>query len=1027
MSKILKLSRKTIKIWLLMIVGLPMMSSAQTGTIKGTVIDAESGEAIFGATITVVGANSGAITNENGEFSIVGQKVPVELLVNYVGYLDKTVTVNSFDIVRIGINEDVSQFDEYVVVGYGRQKKKVATGSVVKIESKQIEGIALPDVSSTMEGQLAGVIVNESSGQPGASKTLLIRGVSTNGDNTPLFIVDGVQVGNIDNINPSDVESIDVLKDAASSAIYGARAANGVVIITTKKGTGDSTGTFTYSVSYLNSRPWKLPQMLNAEDYVMLTREKYENGGQAFALDRLGFPEVGDPLDVNTNWMDEIFNPATMVNHRVTASLKNSYLSFDYWDQDGVIGGEKSNYRRYAFRANSTKKLKDYLTIGNSLYINRSENNNIGTNDAFGGAQIDAFAYDPITPVFDPAAQFGFAQSQWVQKEYVNPLSRLYLINRDGKFDQVIGNIYLQVEPIEGLTVKTDLGVDANWWDFRTFTPAFNLHPTAMNETNDVSQGSGNFQGLQWENTVNYHKEIRERHNIDFLVGTTYREAKFRQVGGSTSNIPTDAELDPNFHYLDAGQDTLDLAYGAASVDYFLISTFGRIIYDFDEKYLVTATLRRDGSSNFGENNRFGLFPSASVGWVVNKEDFFHSDLISFMKIRASWGVNGSDRISPLSYVTRVQNAFTYSFGNEPVLYTGTALAGPPNPNVKWEESEQIDIGVEMTLLNNKITIEADYYQKSTKDLLMAQNIPGYIGATNNPISNLGEIRNRGIEAAVSYRTTFRGFKINTSVNYTHFKNKVITVAGDVGYLNGWSWPVRNTPITRMTEGHAVGHFVGYEADGIFQTQDEIDNHVNGDGELLQPSAKPGDIKFLDTNGDGEINSDDIGNIGSPWPKHIFGMSLNVEFKGIYISSVFNSQIGHQIYRTYERSDITFGNYQTFWLDRWTEENPSNELPRLTSVDLNNNQRPSSFYVEDGSFVRLRNLQIGWNVPEKWLKKAKVESLKIYVTGTNLFTLTNYRGFDPDIGTNGWILDTGIDKGFYPNNRSFGGGLNITF
>lgn len=1005
----------------------PFLLSAQVGVVKGKIVDSKTGEGIIGAIIKVAGTNGGAISNETGEFSIANQTIPVDLEVSYIGYEKQTATAKSFEPIRIALVEITNEFDELLVVGYGRQKKKVSTGSVGKLEAKQLEGIALPDVSSTMEGQMAGVIVNESSGQPGSSKTLLIRGVSTNGDNTPLFIVDGVQVGNIDNINPSDVESIDVLKDAASSAIYGARAANGVVIITTKKGTGSDVGVFTYSMSYLNSQPWRLPDMLGAEDYVMLTREKYRNGNQESALNRIGFPQVGDPLETNTNWMDVIFNPAFMVNHRITASLNSSYLSFDYWDQNGVIGGDKSNYKRYAFRANSTKKINDYITVGHSAYLNRTINNNIGTNDAFGGIQIDAYAYDPITPVYDPTGQFGFAQSPWVQKEYINPMSRLHLINGDGKSDQILGNIYLQLEPIKGLTLKTDLGVDANWWDFRSFTPAYNLHPTAQNLTNDVSQGSGNFQGLQWENTANYSKQYKEKHNFDFLVGTTFRQNQFRQVGGSSSNIPDDAANNPNFQYLDGGIDTLDLTYGSASVDYYLISTFGRMLYNYDEKYLLTATIRRDGSSNFGENNRFGIFPSASFGWVVNKEEFFKSRFVNFLKLKASWGINGSDRIAPLSYVTRVQNAFTYSFGNDQTLYTGTALAGPPNPNVKWEESEQIDLGFDMALFNNKITIETSLYQKSTRDLLMVQNIPGYIGATNNPISNLGEIRNRGIETSIGYQTKIGALKMNTNFNYTHFKNEVIKVAGDVGYLNGWSWPVRNTPITRMTEGFAVGHFVGYQSDGIFQTQEEIDNHVNADGAKLQPKAKPGDIKFLDTNGDGEINSDDIGDIGSPWPKHIFGISLNLDYKGFYLSSVFNSQIGHQIYRTYERSDITFGNYQTFWLDRWTEENPSTELPRLTSVDLNNNQRPSDFYVENATFLRLRNLQLGWNVPSKWLKRAKVQHLKIYLTGTNIFTLTKYRGFDPDIGTNGWILDTGIDKGFYPNNRSIGGGINITF
>ena len=346
-----------------------------------------------------------------------------------------------------------------------------------------------------------------------------------------------------------------------------------------------------------------------------------------------------------------------------------------------------------------------------------------------------------------------------------------------------------------------DLGIDANWYDFRSFTPAYKLHPTAQNLTNDVYQGSGNFQGIQWENTINYNKTFKEKHNFDVLLGTTYRNNQFRQVGGSTSNIPVDAEFNPNFQYLDAGVDTLDLTYGSANVEYYLISTFGRLIYNYDEKYLFTGTIRRDWSSNFGENNRFGIFPSASAGWVVNKEDFFDLDHVDFLKVRASWGVNGSDRISPLSYVTRVQNVYTYSLGStNQVLNNGTALAGPPNPNVKWEESEQIDFGVEMSLFNNKLSVELDWYQKTTKDLLMEQNIPGYIGATNNPISNLGEIRNRGIEASIGYQTRFRANKINTNLNYTHLKNEVTRVAGDAGFLNGWSLPVRNTPISRMSE-----------------------------------------------------------------------------------------------------------------------------------------------------------------------------------------------------------------------------------
>ncbi len=1015
-----------------LVMGIFMLGSitvqAQNITLTGTVLDGESGEALIGATILEDGTTNGATAGIDGSFSLKVSGLPVNLKFSFIGYESQTINVTSVSPIAVTLGMDSELVGEVVVVGYGRQKKKVSTGSISKVTAKDIEGIAVPDVTSSLEGLTTGLIVNESSGQPGSGKSILIRGISTNGDNSPLYVVDGLQVGNIDNLNPSDVESVDVLKDAASSAIYGARAANGVVIITTKNGSKGG-GSITYSNSYLNSNPWKLPEMLGSEDYIVLMREKFANSNQTSALDILGFPDFGDAIEGNTNWMEAIFNPAQVINHRVTASGENSYMSMDYWDQNGVIGGEKSNYTRYALRYNSTKKVQDLLTIGQNFYLNRTQNNNIGTNSAFGGVQSDAFAYDPLTPIYDEEGQFGFAQSPWVQKEYINPLSRLYLAGGDNKSDQILGNVFLEAEPVKGLRVKTDVGFDLNWYDYRYFTPRYEFHPAAQNLTNDVGQGSGNFQGIQWENTANYTTTVDEKHNFDFLVGTSYRANEFRQVGGSTSNIPEDAEFNPNFHYIDSGQDTLDLAFGGASVDYALISSFSRLLYNFDEKYLFSATIRRDGSSNFGENNRYGVFPSASVGWVASKEDFLKdSDKVSFMKVRASWGVNGSDRISPLSYVARIQNAFTYSFGSdEQTLNTGTALAAPPNPNVKWEQSEQIDIGVELGLFDNKLNIEADVYSKRTKDLLMTQQIPGYIGATNNPTSNLGEILNRGIELGIGYRMSQGDWDLNTQLNYTHFKNEVINVAGETGYLNGWGWPVRNTAITRMTEGYAVGHFVGYQADGIFQSQSEIFSHINPEGDLLQPNAQPGDIRFLDTNGDGVINSDDIGDIGSPWPKHIIGLSANLTYKDFYVNAIFNAQLGHEIYRTYERSDVTFSNMQTFWLDRWTPEAPSAELPRLTSTDPNNNQRPSSFYVEDGNFLRLRNLQLGWSLPKEWTHRAKMKEVKVYLTGNNLFTVTNYRGFDPDIGTSGWILDTGIDKGFYPNNRSFGAGLNVTF
>jgi len=995
---------------------------SQERTIRGTITDAEDGLELIGATVMVKGTTTGTITDYMGAYELSVPAGMDTLTISYTGYNLVDVAIDGRSVIDVSLSQASQLIDEVVVIGYGIQKKRVSTGSISKLSSEKLEGYQVQSVQTALEGQVSGLIVNSSSGQPGAGKSLLIRGVSTNGDNSPLYVVDGLQVNGIDNINPEDIESVDVLKDAASSAIYGARAANGVVIITTKKG-GDK-GKITYEGFTSTSKPWKLPEMLSANDYISITREKFANGNQTAALNALGFPQVGQQT-VSTNWMDVIFNDATLQSHRLTASAENLYLSLEYWDESGVVGGDKSNYKRYAARLNGTKDLNEYVTIGENLYINRVDNQTIGVNDAFGTVIADAFAYDPITDVYNPEKQYGFEQSDWVQKEYVNPLSRLFLANNSGHSDQIVGNIYAEIKPMEGLTFRSDFGMDYSWFKFRSFTPDYRYHNAFVNVDNDVAQGYGFFQTTQVENYATYTKQI-DKHDFNIVLGTSYRQSISENAGGSTSNIPDEVKFDDNWQNVNAGQDSLDLSYGGVGVDYKLLSYYGRLIYSFDNKYLFTATLRRDGSSNFGEANRFGVFPSLSAGWVISDEDFFDVGAISFMKLRASWGINGNDRIAPLAYASTIENVFTYPFGINQSLNTGASLATPPNPNIKWEESVQLDIGLEVRLWNDKLSAEIDYYKKNTTDLLMSQVIPGYIGATNNPISNLGEIQNTGIEAALNYRVSLGDLRLRTTLNYTTFDNTVINVAGDSGFLTGWSWPVRNTPITRMTEGFPVGHFVGYRTDGIFQSQEEVFSHLAANGDVLQPRAGAGDLRFVDMNGDGVINSDDITDIGSPWPDHIIGLSLGGDYKGFDFNIILSTQIGHDIFRAYERSDVTYTNYQTFWLDRWTSENTNTTYPRLVSNDPNNNQRPSDFYLEDGSFLRLRNLQIGYNLPERLVEKAKLQGLRVYLSANNLFTLTNYNGFDPEIGTSGWILDTGIDKGYYPSNKTIGFGLKVT-
>ncbi len=1012
---------------LLLLPCLLVAQSGQTIKVDATILDGVSNQPLSGATAQVNGSDLGTTSDDQGRLELYGVEIGSTVMFSFVGYQAEEVRIEKAEPLTVLLFPEDEMLEEFVAVGYGKQRKKLATGAISQITAKNIEGYAVPDVQSAIEGQMAGIIVNESSGQPGASKILLIRGISTNGDNSPLYVVDGLFLDNIDNISPSDIESVDILKDAASCAIYGARGANGVVIITTKKGKKGKRGMLSYEGQVSVSEPWKLPEMMSADDYITITREKYANANSLSALESLGFPSSADGL-ANTNWMDEIFNPAMIQSHTLSATAPNAFMSLGYWDQNGVIGGEKSRYKRYSLRMNSTKEINKFLTVGENFSIIRTENPLLGDNNAFGSVISDAFAYDPITAVYDDSMDFGFAQSQWVQKEYINPQSRIFLPNDNSHADQIQGNVYLDVKPLKGLTLRSNVGIDYAWYRYRLFVPAYNFHPSAVNVDNDISQGSGFGQGLQFENYATYDRDLGEDHHMELVLGTTY----YSRTGGgridaSSSFIPEEVQFNSNFQFLNAGVDSMDLAGGIGYVDYYLLSYFGRAKYDFKEKYLFTATLRRDGSSNFGANNRWGMFPSFSAGWVLSKENFFNVPAISYLKLKGSWGVNGSDRIAPLGFEATIENVFTYAFGQTSNLAIGSALATPPNPDLKWEESVQTDLGVELELFDGEVDLSIDLYRKTTKDLLMERFIPGFVGATNNPISNQGEIRNQGIEMALGRKQVVGDFTFTSRLTYTHFKNTVIEVAGETGYLQGWSWPVRNTPITRMTEGFPVGHFVGYMADGIFQSDAEVFSHINSEGDLLQPNAAPGDIRFLDVNEDGVIDSEDITNIGSPWPDHIIGLNLNVKWKGFDLSTVLSTQIGHDIYRTYERSDVTFSNYQTFWLDRWTPENPSAEYPRLVFGDPNNNQRPSSFYVEDGTFFRLRNLQIGYSLPKDIVEKMKLQGLRIFFTGNNLFTSTTYRGFDPDIGTNGWILDTGIDKGFYPSNRTIGGGMKLTF
>lgn len=1003
---------------------------AQERTITGKVTAATTGETLPGVTILVKGTSVGVNTNIDGTYKLSVPNDATTLVYSFIGYLPEEIIIGNQSAIDVVLFEDIQQLDEIIVVGYGTQKKSVATASVSKVDQAKLKGFAAPRVDQMLQGQVAGVIFKSPSGQPGSATNIFIRGIGTNGNNNPLIIMDGLVVGDgaLSNLNPDDIENIQVLKDGASTAIYGARAANGIIMVTTKKAKSGE-AQFNYSFNAGVQEAWRLPKLMNAAEYEAAIREKYQNGGLAVPLQLDSLSALGN----DTNWMEELFGQGKTQSHQISVSKGTEtgslFSSISYWDQTGLIAPEKSYIKRITARLNYEQKVNSFITVGQNLFYTHQDGSKIGENSEFGTSLGDALVYDPLTPIKDPSKLFGFAQSPLVKKEYLNPFSRIFIGNGFFNRNEITGNAYVKLALIKGLTFKSDIGFTKGSSRNSGFTPTYvgltSDYPN--NPENDISENLDENFRWQLENYFSYQKSLGN-HFAEITLGTTAQEVKYSGFGASASNIPIEVEFDENFRFInDFLPDSSKMSYSYGSVPEKLASVFGRIIYNYQEKYLASFTLRRDGSSKFGPNNRYGVFPSASLGWVISREQFFNVEPISMLKVRASYGINGNDRIDNLQYASRIGVTGIYPFGrpDNHTLYTGQSSVAIPDPNIRWEQSKQFDIGVEISLFGNALTAEIDYFHKTTSDLLMVKTIPIYAG-NKPPISNVGEVVNKGFELELNYQQSIGDFKYSVGLNASTLKNEVTKVSDD-GYINGYGWPVRGDIITRMEVGRPIGFFRGYASDGIFKSETDVDAHIADNGNVLQPNAKPGDIKYLDTNGDGIISDLDITQIGKPWADLMMGLNLSVAYKSFDARVLFSANIGNDVFRSFERTDVINNNYTAEWNDRWSETNPDGDYPRLTSNDTNLNTRPSNFYVEDASFLRIKTLQIGYNAPLKWLKYAKMSNLRIYVSSDNLATITGYSGFDPEIGSSGWILDSGIDKGFYPLARTFSFGVNLSF
>jgi len=1017
-----------------------LIATAQTYEIKGTVADS-GGNPLPGVSIVVKNTAKGASSDFDGNFVISNVSKGETLLFSYIGFVPKEIIISNANNLNVVLIEDTQSLDEVVVIGYGTQKKSVVTGAISSVKSDDLESLPVERVEQALQGRVSGVFIAADAGQPGSSSTVRVRGITTFGNNNPLWVIDGVIVdsGGIGYLNQSDIASIEVLKDAASLAIYGARAAAGVILITTKKGKQGK-----ISVNYTAftgvSAPAKELSLLNASEYGAIMNEKsVADGGPII------FSDVAS-LGVGTDWQNVIFNDrAIRSSHEISLSGGNDvstfFASFGFSDQEGIVMSEVSQFNKKNIRLNSTHKISDIFKVGQTLGYAHKKSMGIGTNSEFGGPLSSAINLDPITPVVitDPVIANGvpysnnpvfrdengnpYGISSLVGQEMTNPLADIQRsIGNYGWSDDLVGNAFIEVTPIEGLVVKSSISGKLSYWGDEGFTPEYYLQATSVNTQNRLSRGRSKGFGWNLENTASYSKEIG-LHDFSVLVGQgVYVDNISSGVYITYFDLPITSREQASFNF--PVTDDQKIGGTWTGTEHKVTSLFSRLTYNYDEKYLFTGIIRRDGSSRFGTNNKFGVFPSFSAGWIASKEDFWpENDIVNTLKIRGGYGITGSDAIGDFGYLALVSGGRNYTFGEDGTIYTGYSPNAPDNPDLKWEETAQTNIGFEARLFSS-VNMVFDYYKKETKGILQPVDIPGYVGASGSPLGNVADMENTGVELELGYKKRFGELNFSVSGNVSYNQNEVTFLGDGKEFISGGAGFQSMGELTRVQVGESYNSFYGYKTAGIFQNVNEISSYVNASGSPIQPDAVPGDFRWEDVNGDGTITDDDRTFLGTPLPKYTFGLTVNFDYKAFDLLVFTQGVVGNKIFQGLRRLDVANANHQTSVLSRWTGEGTTNSYPRLSNDDPNGNfSKFSDFYLEDGDFLRFKTVQLGYTLPSEIISKIGAQKMRVYVTGENLLTLTNYTGFDPEIGGN----VVGIDKGYYPQARSFMLGFNLQF
>lgn len=986
----------------------------QAKTVTGTVTDV-SGEPIIGANIRIKGTTTGTITDIDGNFSIKAEPQSV-IEVSYIGYLTQETVINNQKSIRFLLKEDTKTLDEVVVIGYGVQKKADLTGSVANINTEKLNTQSNANIGQALQGKIAGVDIVSQGGAPGSGTRIMVRGIGTLNNASPLYIVDGMYMNSIDHINPNDIASIDVLKDASSAAIYGSRAANGVIIVTTKEGSNtEGKPIIDLSVNLGISTASKFLDMLDAKGWAEVT---------TIARQAIGKPALDMATDLankpDNDWQDIMFRPALMQNYNLSVKGGGKYSTYytglGYFNQDGIVKG--TNYQRYNIQSKNDYK-RGIFSAGTNLIISFSHDKPL--HQELRGGMIGTILQSvPTLEKYDDTREGGYGGTYGDVVNIPHPLAIIddNIMDRYNENVKIFANLYAQIELFKGLKYKLNLTPDFSFERYKNYLNKYDFG-LATNSITQLTERQRRRRNILVENLLTFDRTFGE-HKISALAGYTYQDSRFRHIQAYGEGLPQGLEE------IDAA--TTNRSNEGNSWRSVLTSILGRVFYSYQNKYLFTATIRRDGSSKFGKNNRYGYFPSFSLGWNVAEEKFMENvHWLDQLKLRGGYGVLGNQEIDNYQYSSTITTGINYPDGNGGLLQ-GAFPKNFANPDIKWEETAMTNVGIDFMAFNNRLSLTADYYVKNTKDILLTVPIPISSGGANDPIRNAGKIRNNGFEFNLGWMD-----QPNPDISYginligSFNKNKVIAMGSESGSIKGGSTN-QNITTSETKAGYPIGGYWLISTAGYFNSQEEVDAYAK-DGKKIQPAAEPGDIKFVDANNDGVINDDDRVFQGSPFPDFTFALNGNMRYKNFDLSIGLQGVLGNKIYNATRQTleDVTKGsNFLASCLDYWTPENKNASHPRLTWDDPNRNTRAESDrYLENGSYLRLLSVQLGYTFPQTWFKGA-IQHARVYINAENLFTITSYSGYSPDVNADNANY-RGFDNFIYPTNRTFMLGLNVTF